>query len=136
MRLREQVYLRDRGVCALCGRDTDKLKHALNHLMAKAQQAGAAKNWKNHARYADRYNLVIQRLNKKYGWPLTAEHHVPGIHLRLLGYWEADHDHPRSEGGPDLLDNLRTLCVPCHREVTRDLHKMRRFRPTKGVRKW
>jgi 5-methylcytosine-specific restriction enzyme A len=36
--------------------------------------------------------------------------------------WEADHILPVIEGGGHCgLDNLRTLCVPCHRQVTREL---------------
>jgi len=131
MRIREKVFLRDHGKCALCGRDTEKLKKALNRLMARAQGAAAAQNWTEHSKYADRYNIAIKRLNTKYGWPLSPEHHVPGIHLRLAGYWEADHIEPKSEGGANNLENFRTLCVPCHREVTKDLHKRWRHTPEK-----
>lgn len=31
----------------------------------------------------------------------------------------ADHITPRRRGGPDTLDNLRTLCGSCHSRVTR-----------------
>jgi len=34
--------------------------------------------------------------------------------------WEADHIQPRSKGGPDSLENLRTLCKPCHRKHTKE----------------
>jgi hypothetical protein len=37
--------------------------------------------------------------------------------------WEADHIIPISEGGPDSLDNMRTLCVACHRGETRRLRR-------------
>lgn len=58
--LRECVFRRDRGICAICGRRPKK--------------------------------------------------------------WEADHMLPVVEGGDSNLDNIRTLCVPCHRKVTRELH--------------
>jgi 5-methylcytosine-specific restriction endonuclease McrA len=32
--------------------------------------------------------------------------------------WEADHIVPRSDGGTNLITNLRTLCRPCHVEIT------------------
>ncbi len=33
--------------------------------------------------------------------------------------WDADHIVPVAEGGGQCdLDNLRTLCLPCHREQT------------------
>lgn len=35
--------------------------------------------------------------------------------------WEADHAVPICEGGALALHNLRTLCRPCHRRVTREL---------------
>jgi len=38
--------------------------------------------------------------------------------------WHADHIVPVVEGGADLgLDNLRTLCEPCHKQVTAELRK-------------
>jgi len=38
--------------------------------------------------------------------------------------WDADHIRPVAEGGGQCdLDNLRTLCLPCHREVTADLRR-------------
>lgn len=33
--------------------------------------------------------------------------------------WEADHRIPLSWGGPDTMENIRTLCIPCHRLVTK-----------------
>ena len=47
-----------------------------------------------------------------------------GIQLRLEGYrirqslWECDHVIPSTDGGADALDNLQTLCQPCHRNKT------------------
>jgi N6-adenosine-specific RNA methylase IME4/5-methylcytosine-specific restriction endonuclease McrA len=35
--------------------------------------------------------------------------------------WEMDHRIPLAEGGTNALDNLRTLCIPCHRRVTKEL---------------
>lgn len=38
-----------------------------------------------------------------------------------LRCWDADHVVPIAEGGALALSNLRTLCQPCHRQVTREL---------------
>lgn len=36
--------------------------------------------------------------------------------------WDADHRLPVAEGGGECdLDNMRTLCLRCHREATREL---------------
>jgi 5-methylcytosine-specific restriction endonuclease McrA len=61
--LRECVYARDQGICALCG------------------------------------------INRRW----------------LRGKWQADHILPVVEGGDSNLENMRTLCIPCHRGVTTEL---------------
>ena len=40
-------------------------------------------------------------------------------------WWEADHILPRIMGGDNSLENLRTLCVPCHKHETRALASKR-----------
>ena len=49
-------------------------------------------------------------------WGLTS--------LRRRSLWDADHVLPVAEGGGECdLDNLRTLCVHCHRMMTRELRE-------------
>ena len=48
-------------------------------------------------------------------WRLTSEHWRDRLAL------EADHVVPLAEDGPNTLDNLRALCVPCHKGETRSL---------------
>ena len=48
------------------------------------------------------------------------------IAKRRKTWWEADHILAVVEGGDSNLENIRTLCIPCHREVTRELRKRRR----------
>ena len=43
----------------------------------------------------------------------------------------ADHIVPRSSGGSDKLDNLRVLCVDCHRQVTNAYRRSRYTRISK-----
>ncbi len=38
-----------------------------------------------------------------------------------------DHEVPLSEGGTDAPDNLRTLCIPCHRAITKALQRRLKF---------
>jgi 5-methylcytosine-specific restriction enzyme A len=44
--------------------------------------------------------------------------------LSRKSLWDADHIVPVAEGGGECeLENLRTLCLICHREQTRELRK-------------
>lgn len=90
--LREQVLLRDRGVCAGCGIDT---LAALRRLM--------------RARGANRQKLL--------------QHWQPGSRRRR-SLWDADHIIPVAEGGGECdLQNIRTLCLRCHRAATAQLRE-------------
>lgn len=48
------------------------------------------------------------------------------IHKHRKSWWEADHIVPVVEGGDSNLENIRTLCIPCHRGVTTELRLRRR----------
>jgi 5-methylcytosine-specific restriction protein A len=89
--LRDQVFLRDKGVCALCDANTVTIYSALKRARGNARAAGLS----------------------LYGMKTITSR-------RSL--WDADHIRPVAEGGGQCdLDNLRTLCLPCHREVTAHL---------------
>ncbi len=89
--LREEVFARDRGICALCQADTVRIFNALRRARGPNRQAGL-----------DLYGLKHIRSRRSL--------------------WDADHILPVAEGGGQCdLDNLRTLCLPCHREVTAQL---------------
>jgi 5-methylcytosine-specific restriction enzyme A len=88
--LREQVFLRDRGICAICRIDT-----AAVYVELKRSRS-------------------VRRLNLLAHWGLK------GLTRRTL--WDADHIVPVVEGGGECdLENLRTLCLICHRRQTREL---------------
>jgi 5-methylcytosine-specific restriction protein A len=95
--LREQVFRRDRGVCALCQRDT---------ILAFSEL--------KRSRGTKRAQLL-----KSWG--------LSGIRRKSL--WDADHIMPVAEGGGECdLNNLRTLCLICHRRETSALRvRLRRF---------
>jgi len=89
--LRDQVFARDRGVCRLCQANTIAIYAALKRARGAARAAGLS----------------------LYGMKTISAR-------RSL--WDADHIVPVAEGGGQCdLDNLRTLCLPCHREVTAQL---------------
>jgi 5-methylcytosine-specific restriction protein A len=96
--LRDRVFARDRGLCALCRADTLAIYAALKRARGAARAAGLS----------------------LYG--------LKSIHARR-SLWDADHIVPVAEGGGQCdLDNLRTLCLPCHREETARL-RLRLRRP-------
>jgi 5-methylcytosine-specific restriction endonuclease McrA len=91
--LRDQVFLRDQGVCGMCGTDTVAAYAALKR-----------------SRGAVRAELLEV-------WGMRSV----GARRSL---WDADHVRPVAEGGGECdLDNLRTLCLCCHREATADLRR-------------
>jgi 5-methylcytosine-specific restriction enzyme A len=89
--LRDQVFARDRGICAACQADTLAIYNALKRARGPNRAAG----------------LSIYGMKS-----ITARRSL----------WDADHILPVAEGGGQCdLDNLRTLCLPCHREATAQL---------------
>lgn len=98
--LRRAVFERDKGVCACCGADTEKIKRVAYHAKADIWETYRAMgfNWNRH-----------QTL------------------------WEADHVLEVSAGGETSLDNIQTLCVPCHKAKTKKMHADRKFERT-GIR--
>ncbi len=90
--LREQVFERDRGICARCSVDT----------IAAARQL--------------RYSSGSRRTALLAHW---------GLNLRTRkSLWDADHILPVAEGGGECdLDNIRTLCLRCHRIATVELRE-------------
>jgi 5-methylcytosine-specific restriction endonuclease McrA len=89
--LRDQVFARDHGICAVCAIDTIAAYNALKRARGPARAAGL----------------------RLYG--------LKSITTRR-SLWDADHIRPVAEGGGQCdLDNLRTLCLLCHREATAQL---------------
>jgi 5-methylcytosine-specific restriction protein A len=106
--LRDQTFERDRGICAICGCDAEKLRRVL---------------W-----CALRY---IGRRRLGPVWPdiLESLGVGPGRLFSKKSLWDADHIVPVIEGGGECdLSNIRTLCTGCHSEATRQLRNRIKLR--------
>lgn len=103
--LRDQVFQRDRGACAICRVDTRAAYFELKRSRGTHRE-----------RLLGRWGL--RRISRK-------------------SLWDADHIVPVAEGGGECdLDNLRTLCLVCHRQQTLELRRRltaRRDAPGSGV---
>jgi hypothetical protein len=104
LELRLQVFSRDIGRCVLCGLDTLALSAALFYVAGKAPEWGL-----NFAAFRWAVGVSAAR------WPQET--------------WEADHITPRMFGGPDSVENLRTLCLGCHLAESRRLREWLQAHP-------
>lgn len=111
--MRDVVWRRDRGVCRQCGTDIAWLMIATDSLRSVWQPG-----------HSGRVDGLLRRESNV--WTKFRD--------RLRGggrsWWECDHIVPLSEGGRHHRDNLRVLCVPCHRRETAALASRRAGRHT------
>jgi 5-methylcytosine-specific restriction endonuclease McrA len=105
--VRNLVFRRDQGVCALCGLDSIAFTRGLPSRYDHSEPAEARRQ---------------EALAK--GWPEWFINQY-----RRRSPWDADHIVPVIEGGGECdLDNYRTLCIPCHQRVTAELAARRAAR--------
>lgn len=97
---RARVLERDNGICMACKLDCVRLERAITR----------------------RWGDGFKRFYRLYMWASGRAVTTKFAPWRSL--WEMDHVLPVSEGGGDCgLENLRTLCIWCHNEVTAKLRK-------------
>jgi len=102
--MRQRVFQRDRGICALCGIDSAQLDKSLH---AEWRRLKLATN--------DQQRKARAEFRRESRW----------FYARRT-FWDADHIVPVVEGGGECsLSNIRTLCVPCHHRVTKNLARRR-----------
>jgi len=108
--IRRFVRKRDCGVCAICGIDTVVEKTKWHELgLDRFRKRGLPQRTIGIA-----FSVLfitdreLQEIIQRHGWPKNADR----------DWWEADHIVSRHDGGVDHPDNLRTLCVPCHKAIT------------------
>lgn len=103
--LRYHVGLRDKGVCANCGCDTKRLRRILKI----AERAFYEININVRLEYACWLRITDVLLSST------------GFNFRSH-FWEADHIVEVINGGDSGLANMQTLCVPCHKAKTKQMH--------------
>lgn len=118
---RSEVEKRDCGVCVLCGVDTRRLERIMQKLLYARQggQWGEVREdqWPGGQRRAERYETAVFMLGVWLGRKIPVQYYGGLPHL-----WEMDHIVPVIEGGGGCaMDNLRTLCIPCHHKQTAQL---------------
>lgn len=134
---RQHLRKREKGVCQVCGTDTRKLKRSLMKLWKDAVQIGQAnRTHKNLYRFAEykALSVVYEQLTDA-----LSRQDFHGFSLKLpkswrprkawkkpTDLWEADHIRPVVEGGTHAPENLRTLCQPCHKQMTKALVSKRK----------
>lgn len=131
-RVRYFCWQRDRAICFYCGVDAEKMRIRLlrAHKYPETSQYSFVKNgaydreafkfaFESRKRHAHRIisgrKSRIQKM-KVDGWPYYCSR----------DWWEMDHIIPFSEGGLTVLENVRTLCILCHKKRTKKWHKDRR----------
>lgn len=136
---RRKVEQRDKGVCSQCGTDTKKLERRLPSAYGQPE----VDNW--HPRFSpngisspfdkERYDRAVSIRRKHFiRWKMAADKRKAAYAKagyptsKVSHFWEADHIVPHSEGGNYALENMRTLCVPCHKARTKAWHQERKQR--------
>eukprot|EP00884_Botryococcus_braunii_P002065 jgi/Botrbrau1/1185/Bobra.0162s0066.1 len=113
--MRRALFKLERGICQMCRLDCHALVQALRCIE------------KGSPAWRDRRLQKLMSLSSKFG-----RHGYKAISDRLIGQaldgnaWHADHVLPVFKGGGLCdLQNLRTLCVACHQDITKQQAKER-----------
>lgn len=111
--IRKAVFARDKGVCALCLLDTEEARHGLQ----RARHAAYALPLRSLEYTAAR--LACEAEERKW-----LERGFHGIST-AGDWWQGHHVKAVVDGGNHSLDNLITVCTPCHKAATASLANRR-----------
>lgn len=116
---RAAVRKRDGGVCQLCGFECKRMERILRRLSQNLWGRPYAKSW-----WRRKERIREDLLRRGYD--------REGV-MGRKSLWQADHVVPVVEGGGACgVENLRTLCTPCHKKETRELAARRARRRREG----
>lgn len=114
--MRGHVRRRDKGVCNECGCDTQKL--------------GAVLFAASNAFRELTKGLTLSRYDRHKYFCFQDEWLRRLRFNRDAALWQADHIVEVSNGGDTSMENIQTLCVPCHKTKTKQMHADRKFQRT------
>jgi 5-methylcytosine-specific restriction endonuclease McrA len=118
---RDIIFRRDKGVCARCNLDTEKLSRVIGKALDLSSRRYTGEGIRRQNLYY-RARRFLDKLIRRYPWAFQI-----GQSLQVRPHlWEADHSLARCRGGSDSIKNIKTLCVGCHRGKTKQDLRLRR----------
>lgn len=116
--LRSCVFERDQGICAICNIDTKETADLLLG-MGYGQEQGQDQykeqcqdQCQNRCQDQEAIDLMLKNYNIHKKRKITSNRNGGGL-------WDADHIVPVKDGGGECgMDNIRTLCISCHKIIT------------------
>lgn len=122
---RQRVCERDKGVCALCRVDTTRQLVDIEQQFGRYVSNHGWTRWLPEPTRMDAFCAALAAVSIPYSrW---AERGRRAFRGERVGLWDVDHIVPVCEGGGSCgLENLRTLCLACHREQTKLLRARRK----------
>lgn len=103
--LYKKILERDKGICAICGKDNEALLELIRFLIKNPAKQKYMRHW-SYEDIVKRNCLTESRI----------EQSVNSEHGRL---WDMDHIVPISDSGQRLIENIRTVCVSCHLMISK-----------------
>jgi hypothetical protein len=130
--VRYHTHQRDKGICSACGVNTERMARRYD----RALKYPGVSHWDYTVKYVFdrvRYDVACAiRKRHQAQISIACKNRVAAMNAAgwprhiCRDWWEMDHIIPHSEGGPMLLENMRTLCYPCHKRRTKKWHRDRK----------
>lgn len=131
---RTHVGRRDKGICALCAVDTERLRVAAETELRRAEATPITERENWHPKYRNLWRVLVDFEGRDYDVNAQYNTSVYPYMRQIPTLWQADHIVPVAEGGGGCgLENYRTLCVWCHARETGALRKRLNRRSKAGV---
>ena len=139
--LRNAVFQRDLGICAMCHLDCDSLENEWQdayHRDQKLHECNICRaiSPSSPCPECGAKTTTMATVNRWRFRQTLSEHGFANAETYNGGtLWQADHITAVIEGGAGQgIGNIRTLCLPCHDAVTGELAGQRARRRRHGVR--